>query len=187
MSLRRRRDEEEKSWRGQNTLDSVQRSDVVDAGKRGLGLRWRPAEVTLPQATTALTMCEASGFSIEPPTELLIPKHLTAALKLPDQPPRKLLNIPRKSFMIVTTLRNSFLRPAVCLMRCRPCVHPRRSFSSFNSTLCPTAPISSPTSSVLGSLTGELDRLAPRFEIQANQIRIIKTPGEFYSVLKVIG
>ncbi|PUU80525.1 hypothetical protein B9Z19DRAFT_1021266 [Tuber borchii] len=86
--------------------------------------------------------------------------------------------------MIVTTLRNSFLRPAVCLMRCRPCVHPRRSFSSFNSTLYPTASIPSPTTSVLGSLTGELDRLAPRFEIQANQICIIKTPGEFYSVLK---
>ncbi|PWW78178.1 hypothetical protein C7212DRAFT_293900 [Tuber magnatum] len=86
--------------------------------------------------------------------------------------------------MIVTTLRNPFLRPAVRLTRCRLCAHSRSLFSSSTSTLHPNAPISSPASSILGSLTGELDRLAPRFEIQENQIRIIKTPSEFYSVLK---
>ncbi|CUS10912.1 unnamed protein product [Tuber aestivum] len=86
--------------------------------------------------------------------------------------------------MIAVTLRDSFLRPAFCLPRCRIFSHSRRSFSSSNSTLHPTASISSPTSSVLGSLTGELDRLAPRFEIQANKIRIMKTPSEFYAVLK---
>ncbi|KAG0129771.1 hypothetical protein HOY82DRAFT_579501 [Tuber indicum] len=86
--------------------------------------------------------------------------------------------------MIVTTLRNSLPRPAVRLTRCRLCARSRRSFSSSNSALHPTAPISAPTPPILGSLTGELDKLAPRFEIRANQICVIKTPSEFYSALK---
>lgn len=40
---------------------------------------------------------------------------------------------------------------------------------------------------MLGTLTGELDKLAPRFEVNASQIRILRAPGEFYETLKVIG
>jgi hypothetical protein len=40
---------------------------------------------------------------------------------------------------------------------------------------------------MLGTLTGELDKLAPRFEIRASQIQILQAPDEFYSTLKVIG
>ncbi|KAI9760207.1 MAG: hypothetical protein M4579_001823 [Chaenotheca gracillima] len=37
---------------------------------------------------------------------------------------------------------------------------------------------------MLGGLYNELDRLAPRFEIQASQIDILQSPSEFYEVLK---
>ncbi|KAI9784978.1 MAG: CDP-diacylglycerol--glycerol-3-phosphate 3-phosphatidyltransferase [Geoglossum umbratile] len=37
---------------------------------------------------------------------------------------------------------------------------------------------------MLGSLTSELDRIAPRFDIHASQIRILQTPTEFYDTLK---
>ncbi|KAI9843478.1 MAG: CDP-diacylglycerol--glycerol-3-phosphate 3-phosphatidyltransferase [Sclerophora amabilis] len=37
---------------------------------------------------------------------------------------------------------------------------------------------------MLGGLSNELDRLAPRFNIQASQIQILKTPTDFYETLK---
>jgi len=44
---------------------------------------------------------------------------------------------------------------------------------------------SSSTASMLGAFTNELDRIAPRFEIQGEQIQILRTPSEFYDTLKV--
>ncbi|KAH0537380.1 hypothetical protein FGG08_005822 [Glutinoglossum americanum] len=38
---------------------------------------------------------------------------------------------------------------------------------------------------MLGGLTSELDRIAPRFDIHASQVRILQTPTEFYDTLKV--
>lgn len=38
---------------------------------------------------------------------------------------------------------------------------------------------------MFGSLTTELDKISPRFSIRADQIRIIRTPSEFYNTLKV--
>jgi CDP-diacylglycerol--glycerol-3-phosphate 3-phosphatidyltransferase len=38
---------------------------------------------------------------------------------------------------------------------------------------------------VLGSITSELDRISPRFEIQPEKIKILRSPDEFYTVLKV--
>lgn len=35
------------------------------------------------------------------------------------------------------------------------------------------------------ALTDELDRLAPRFDVEASQIKILETPSEFYETLKV--
>lgn len=46
------------------------------------------------------------------------------------------------------------------------------------------APTSTP-SSALGSITVELDRIAPRFEIPASQVTILDSPANFYSTLKV--
>jgi CDP-diacylglycerol---glycerol-3-phosphate 3-phosphatidyltransferase len=44
---------------------------------------------------------------------------------------------------------------------------------------------SSSTASMLGAFTNELDRIAPKFEIQGSQIHILRTPSEFYETLKV--
>lgn len=40
---------------------------------------------------------------------------------------------------------------------------------------------------MLATITTDLDRIAPRFEIQSDQITIIQTPAEFYETLKVGG
>lgn len=37
----------------------------------------------------------------------------------------------------------------------------------------------------LAPFVSELDRLAPSFDVRGDQIRIIKTPAEFYETLKV--
>ena len=37
----------------------------------------------------------------------------------------------------------------------------------------------------LRALTDELDRLTPRFDIEASQIHVLKTPTDFYETLKV--
>ena len=44
---------------------------------------------------------------------------------------------------------------------------------------------SSSTASMLGAFTNELDRIAPKFEIQGSQIHILRTPSDFYETLKV--
>lgn len=90
--------------------------------------------------------------------------------------------------MIITTLRRTLLRStaSVPFARSRPCFScAKRQFA----TSPPGAPnpATSPTASMLGTLTGELDKLAPRFEVHASQIRILQAPGEFYETLKVIG
>lgn len=90
--------------------------------------------------------------------------------------------------MIITTLRRTLLRSAasVPFARSRPCFScAKRQFV----TSPPGAPnpATSPTASMLGTLTGELDKLAPRFEVHASQIQILQAPGEFYKTLKVIG
>lgn len=44
----------------------------------------------------------------------------------------------------------------------------------------PTSPVAA-----LGGLSNELDRLSPRFDINASQLTILKDPSEFYETLKV--
>jgi CDP-diacylglycerol--glycerol-3-phosphate 3-phosphatidyltransferase len=39
--------------------------------------------------------------------------------------------------------------------------------------------------SMLATITTDLDKIAPRFEVQPDQITIIQTPAEFYETLKV--
>jgi CDP-diacylglycerol--glycerol-3-phosphate 3-phosphatidyltransferase len=39
--------------------------------------------------------------------------------------------------------------------------------------------------SMLATLTTDLDKIAPKFEIPPEQIRVIRTPAEFYETLKV--
>jgi hypothetical protein len=38
---------------------------------------------------------------------------------------------------------------------------------------------------MLATITTDLDKIAPRFELQPDQITIIQTPAEFYATLKV--
>lgn len=59
-----------------------------------------------------------------------------------------------------------------------------RPFSSSFTSPSPTSP--SPTAfASFKPLTDELDKLAPRFELDADQIEILKEPREFYEALKV--
>ena len=70
---------------------------------------------------------------------------------------------------------------------CRPRLlnaKPRR-FSTSSSS--PTSPNGASEASMLGAFTSELDRIAPKFEIQGSQIQILRTPTEFYETLKVGG
>jgi CDP-diacylglycerol--glycerol-3-phosphate 3-phosphatidyltransferase len=59
---------------------------------------------------------------------------------------------------------------------------PRR-FSTSSSSV--TSPNGASQASMLGAFTSELDRIAPKFEIQGSQIQILRTPSEFYETLKV--
>lgn len=49
--------------------------------------------------------------------------------------------------------------------------------------MAPSAPQSH--ASMLASITTDLDKIAPRFEVQPEQIEILRTPSEFYETLKV--
>lgn len=83
--------------------------------------------------------------------------------------------------MIAITLQRTLLRSSVSRSRfCISCA--KRNFASSPPPSHSATPVHS--ASMLGTLTGELDKLAPRFEIHANQIRILRAPTEFYETLK---
>ncbi|KAF2106777.1 hypothetical protein BDV96DRAFT_590392 [Lophiotrema nucula] len=58
-----------------------------------------------------------------------------------------------------------------------------RQYSSGNTASMPSSAPQS-QASMLATITTDLDKIAPRFELQPDQIRIIKTPAEFYDTLK---
>ncbi|KAB8270232.1 hypothetical protein BDV30DRAFT_215483 [Aspergillus minisclerotigenes] len=58
-----------------------------------------------------------------------------------------------------------------------------RKFSAYTTSTSPSANASS-TASPLGSITSELDRIAPCFEVPASRITILDSPASFYSTLK---
>ncbi|EEP79512.1 conserved hypothetical protein [Uncinocarpus reesii 1704] len=76
--------------------------------------------------------------------------------------------------------------------RCLPCCRRRgiqvsirvRKFTSNPSAAATAASHAASSSSPLGALTVELDRIAPRFEIQAAHIKILDSPDSFYQTLK---
>ena len=59
---------------------------------------------------------------------------------------------------------------------------PRRRYSNASPSPAPNT-TQSPVAA-LGGLTSELDKLSPRFDINASQITILKDPSEFYETLK---
>lgn len=58
---------------------------------------------------------------------------------------------------------------------------PSRLFSSSASTVSPQ---SYGNISILGGITAELDRIAPRIDIRADQVKVLEGPEEFYETLK---
>jgi hypothetical protein len=80
--------------------------------------------------------------------------------------------------------RRSALR-SLALSRQQVCQTKARGF--YTSTAAGSSPATASPASVLGSLTSELDRIAPRFDVHASQVRILQTPTEFYDTLKVGG
>lgn len=63
-----------------------------------------------------------------------------------------------------------------------------RRYSTSSSSSSSTAMASSAPQSqaaMLATITSDLDRIAPRFEMFPEQIEIIQTPAEFYQTLKV--
>jgi hypothetical protein len=58
-----------------------------------------------------------------------------------------------------------------------------RSYSTSNASMASSTPQSQ--ASMLATISTDLDKIAPRFEIQPEQIQIIQTPAEFYTTLKV--
>jgi hypothetical protein len=64
---------------------------------------------------------------------------------------------------------------------------PIRTARRYSTADAPSMTTSTPQSqaSMLATITTDLDNIAPRFEIQPEQITIIKTPADFYETLKV--
>lgn len=50
----------------------------------------------------------------------------------------------------------------------------------------PAAQTQSSSAAPIASITNELDRLSPRFDVPADAIEILRTPAEFYANLKVM-
>jgi hypothetical protein len=56
----------------------------------------------------------------------------------------------------------------------------------FSTSASPIAAANGPSqASMLGAFTTELDKIAPRFDVQGTQIQILRSPSEFYETLKV--
>lgn len=58
-----------------------------------------------------------------------------------------------------------------------------RRYSTSNASMASSTPQSQ--ASMLATITTDLDKIAPRFEIRPEQITIIQTPTEFYETLRV--
>lgn len=69
----------------------------------------------------------------------------------------------------------------------RTFAQPTRVARRYSTANAPPMASSVPQSqaSMLATITTDLDRIAPRFEMQPDQITVIQTPAEFYETLKV--
>ena len=63
----------------------------------------------------------------------------------------------------------------------------RRRFSTASpqNAPSPAMKIPAPVGPALSEFTEELDAIAPRFDIKGEQIRVLRTPADFYETLKV--
>lgn len=76
-----------------------------------------------------------------------------------------------------------FARSGLRLTRLRPRLPARAPQRRAFSSTPPTAQTAQPTASLAPFVT-ELDRLAPSFDVRGSEIRVLKTPAEFYETLK---
>ncbi|KAK7532703.1 hypothetical protein IWX49DRAFT_625407 [Phyllosticta citricarpa] len=74
--------------------------------------------------------------------------------------------------------------PAHSLNRAASGAQAVKRYSSSSATAASSPAAAQSGASLLGSLTTELDKISPRFEVQPEQIEILKTPSEFYETLK---
>jgi CDP-diacylglycerol--glycerol-3-phosphate 3-phosphatidyltransferase len=89
--------------------------------------------------------------------------------------------------MIVRTLLRA-QAPKVASKRIfRIPARPIRTARRYSTANAPSMASSTPQSqaAMLATITTDLDKIAPRFDIQPEQITIIKTPTDFYETLKV--
>ena len=88
--------------------------------------------------------------------------------------------------MLITRFRPAAVRLPVAFSARSACATPSKRFMASAAPHARAAPATAVKAAVvLGSLTSELDRLAPRFEVDAAQIEIISGPADFYAALKV--
>ena len=67
----------------------------------------------------------------------------------------------------------------------RPGSFPLKKMKYSTSTSSISTSSGSSQASVLCAFTSELDKFAPRFDIQGSQIQILRSPADFYETLKV--
>ena len=63
-------------------------------------------------------------------------------------------------------------------------IKPSRRCSSSSSTPQPPPLAAASPISPLASIANELDKLAPRFDVSADKVEIVRSPAEFYETLK---
>lgn len=54
----------------------------------------------------------------------------------------------------------------------------------YSSTSTSSSPNGTSPASLLGAFTDELDKIAPRFDIEGSQVKVIRSPADFYKTLK---
>jgi len=94
----------------------------------------------------------------------------------------------KESILLWRMIARGFYRCARCKSSSHTIWRARRSSAIRSYTTSSTATastIAQSPASILGTLTTELDKLSPRFELQSSQIQILKSPVDFYESLKV--
>jgi CDP-diacylglycerol---glycerol-3-phosphate 3-phosphatidyltransferase len=74
------------------------------------------------------------------------------------------------------------------LVRCRQLPRPangRRYSTASSTTPGGGVPHTAGQAPMLAAFTEELDKIAPRFDIRGDQVKVLRTPDEFYETLKV--
>jgi hypothetical protein len=87
-----------------------------------------------------------------------------------------------KAMIARSVLRCSATRRTLAACRLQPARAKQCRYSTASSASSTNG--ASPAS-MLAAFTNELDRIAPRFDIQGSQIQILQAPADFYNTLKV--